>query len=293
MEAIVIKNFKELFGLISDLKSNLDLTSESRVNLFRGQNGDFPLLPSIARFSPKRNTSKLENAMLAEFKRRIRLMSSFQFECEWDLLVYAQHFGMKTRLLDWTTNPLIAIWFACSNTLKRTDRFLYILNHSENLILENKDTISPFDIANVKVIIPNLNNERIIAQSGWFTAHHYSEDLNQFVPLEENKLIAKNLLKILIPKNLTGDILEELNILGVNHNHIFPDVEGLCNHINWRFERILDSDRIRTVKQIKAKFGDIVTEFRLDEKILERVENFSRKDDNEPINPEDLNYIFT
>ena len=32
-----------------------------------------------------------------------------------DLLVNCQHFGMRTRLLDWSTNPLTSLYFACEN----------------------------------------------------------------------------------------------------------------------------------------------------------------------------------
>jgi len=42
---------------------------------------------------------------------------------EWEWLVWAQHYGMKTRLLDWTSNPLTALWFACSNVYKTEIRF--------------------------------------------------------------------------------------------------------------------------------------------------------------------------
>jgi len=91
---------------------------------------------------------------------------------EWEWLVWAQHYGMKTRLLDWTSNPLTALWFACSNVYKlKSDSFVYVLIATEKMILNKLDEPSPFEISNTKVYKPSLNNERIIAQNGWFTSH--------------------------------------------------------------------------------------------------------------------------
>ncbi|MCL2289422.1 MAG: FRG domain-containing protein [Bacteroidetes bacterium] len=211
--------------------------NSDKVILYRGQPADFPLIPSIARVNPKNDTTAIEAEMIAELKRRSRLKIKTKLIDDWDWLVYAQHFGLKTRLLDWTSNPLVGLWFACSNsTFYSSDGQLFVLIADEKLLLDREKDTSPFDRNKTRVYKPHLNNERIVAQDGWFTAHAFSTSSKLFVNLRKNSLLKKNLSLISIPAHSKIAFLKQLSILGMTYEKLFPDIEGLCKQLNYEYE---------------------------------------------------------
>lgn len=122
------------------------------INLFRGQSHSSPLLPNICRKNSLEDTTELERNMLEDFKRRSALLIKKEFTSDWEWLVYAQHFGLKTRLLDWTSNPLIALWFACENPKGlNNDAYLYVLSCDNNMRIDLNKKTSPFDIRSMNI----------------------------------------------------------------------------------------------------------------------------------------------
>ena len=229
-----IKNITQYLEIIRDLKEKRKKNKNYSELLFRGQNIDKVLLPKIARLNLKGDdTIKIEQLMLDEFKRAIIPLSEFQPHGEWDLLALAQHHGLPTRLLDWTYNPLVALWFAVFDIRTKENAVVWILNTDvEDFRCDTYD-IQPLSDniwdKRIRIYRPKIISRRISSQNGVFSVHKINRD-NKFITFNENKLT-----KIIIKPKHFSHIKEDLNILGINNSMIFPDIDGLCKHLEYRF----------------------------------------------------------
>jgi hypothetical protein len=215
---------------------------ESDFALFRGQREDLPLVPRIARVRRRENILKTEQDMLAAFKREALTFLDRIPDSDWDWLSIAQHHGLPTRLLDWTKNPLAALWFTVELPARSKNKpaVVWMFRPAARDIIDKVTAESPFEGSRTKVFVPRHVTPRIRAQVAIFTIHKYVPRLNKFVPLERMARQRDLLRKFIVPPESFSDIRYELDRCGVNASSLFPDLDGLAHYTEWFYSLLED-----------------------------------------------------
>lgn len=215
---------------------------------FRGlPDASYTLTPAIGREyffagQSRKFTLNEEIRLLHQFRRY-----AYEFYgrslTEWEGLMVGRHHGLPVRLLDWTSDPLVAAFFACEFASAPKDKplgdaKLWLLIPSDTLrdrALATVDVFDvagkPFDVRGIKLVYPMAVAPRINAQSGLFTIQdnpHKALDEYDSDSFDDDDLDVAHLLEYTIPGADRARFLKDLNDLAINHRTLFADLDGLC-----------------------------------------------------------------
>jgi len=212
--------------------------------LFRGQSEDWDLLPGIALLKLKDGITvkEAEGNMVEGFKRLSKPFITKEPKNEWEWLALAQHHGMPTRLLDWTTNPLAALWFATKDTPQKEYGVVWIFKApmEDTITSENIAKSNPYAGERTQIFQPEIVTDRIQAQGGWFTVHKYLGTQTKFIPLQRNTRYKPHLSKIKINSSSFSLIRYHLDRMGINQLSQFPGLDGTAKYMKWLYSLLQD-----------------------------------------------------
>jgi len=222
------------------------------------------LLPSLyrhIRLKTPEELADLERQLMTRFRQRSIPYHNRSLMDDWDALFFMQHYGVPTRLLDWTENPLIALHFALMGATRMatssgrlafaSDAADWMLDpvtwnrHALRHVSFEGGVLSPDDEAikgyqptpkfagmhNQPVALYGAHNSaRIVAQQGVFTIFGRNAKPMEQV-FKTDGFPAECLTKITMTKSVILPMRKSLLNHGITESVVFPDLEGLAREI--------------------------------------------------------------
>jgi hypothetical protein len=230
MKTTTIKSFTEFVDLITTQYS-------CGHHIYRGVTDqvNHTLIPSIGRGGTYDSSD--EDEILAQFKRRSIPSIITTPKNDWEWLAVAQHYGLPTRLLDWTLSPLVAAFFATraqiiNNQLApccANGGAVYVL-HFCNYVNPEVDE-APFEYDKIGVIYPPHISPRISGQLGVFTTQ--PNPFTELVITKDDRF-PDDIERITFDSGTSLEIQQKLFLLGVREDMLFPDLDGYSRSIAYR-----------------------------------------------------------
>ena len=241
---------KEFYKFLDEIeRTQCELKCTKSGAFFRGvSKSSYKLIPTLLRHKTK---SDIEHNLYSNCYARAKHLMPLH-KSSWEFLSLMQHYGIPTRLLDWTESLALAIFFAIQDT--PDDPCIWVINgyrlntesgardryhiivpgidqigdYYEYFAFENKQRRKEWPYKKPIFIEIPRTFERIYAQKGYFTFHPNSE------PLEN---ISKFVRKVEIPKTAIDGAKRFLNYAGVDEYTAFPDLYGFAQYLRKRYIR--------------------------------------------------------
>jgi hypothetical protein len=233
---------------------------------------------------PRKEAHALECRLLDEFSRYLyehrpdlvytvpqeEKSSNTRAMQEWRQLAIAQHYGLPTRFLDFTTNMLVALFFAVEEPAARRkttngeweeqDSAVWCIEVPKRLkvweVWKEKEAgvwLSPPEFAEEDsdrpiihfentAFVPEHIDERIRAQGSVFMTEPRGKksDWTLHVKLRDKEEIVLETVekktktrKVRIPTDFRESLREQLDLVGINRATLFPDLASAARYLAW------------------------------------------------------------
>lgn len=273
---IVVENVANYLKVIDAIKKESESNTNQLFNnegfsfIYRGQAAKkYKLIPSILRNESiiKDRTGVARANYYESFRSEaIGIVEESYSYSSITWIEVAQHFGAPTHLLDFSTNPLVALYFACEKHSKekvnKSDGKVWIINSLKYRQKYYGKSEYSFGIENDRYILSffmqlygfkmKITNEDTKANMPWIYKPYYRfdrmaaqssifmlwgrklDDLVTLINKEEGGEVdfvesnKNNIIKsITIPEYCKDKMLKELDELGINEKTIYPGLDGL------------------------------------------------------------------
>lgn len=254
INTVKINDMSSLFQMISEQEYRSDLGRHRNLYVYRGQpDVDFALVTSLMR-NCKDKRKALEPCILRNFTKYAAIEEPSIERSVWRQMIFGQHHGLPTRLLDWSFSPLIALHFSTTEAdmdmMSEHDSVVWRIDiHELHDLLPEKyqqesirvnntvfsvdmmqdvcDSLEQYDndMGNKSMVIiePPSVDRRIVNQYSFFSVIPSDmEDIEGF--LNNN---TSNTYKYIIDKNLRWQVRDMLDHQNISERIVYPGLDGL------------------------------------------------------------------
>ena len=178
------KNVKTLAEFIDSISKKTIENSTDNYEiryLYRGHSSEkYELCPSIARY---KHSIRVEERLIEKAKNRLPDTFS-DSDSKLTTLSKMQHYGLPTRLIDFTSNPLVALFFACQDAFERDnggnelrDKPLAgeVIESNEHIHCSGKKIIGHFNLLYQQQIQPDIQSEEGTLYR--YSLRYYSDEI--------------------------------------------------------------------------------------------------------------------